>query len=649
MDSCSVPQCDQCPVLQRLPLGLFVVENGEITYSNPALHEIIGEVLVPLSRATLMQIFHPADRDKVESWIQAPHALTEDGTYLDLCLKVPADSKLSSKTRLFAHRINNHSTMLVMVDRKERPKRIGWATEQRLRFEELLTDLSSRFINQPTQDVPALIDDSIRVLVEFLGNDRTTLISFDEDLEYVTVMNSYSVMGCEPFPLGRLPVNRLPWFIGTMQAGKTVFVRDIATDLPTEAEKEREYCVAHGIRSNVSLPLRAGGNVLGGLTFAFLRQTCDWPGDVLERLQLIANVFASMLMRQRAEENLRESLAENQRLRRLMEQENSYLREQVSLKHQHDRIVGQGDAITRVLAAAERVAVTDAPVLLLGETGTGKELLSQTIHDLSKRKSRAMIVLNCASLPATLIESELFGREAGAYTGAASAQVGHFQLADGSTLFLDEVGELPIELQAKLLRVLEDGTFHRLGDPKTIHVDVRIIAATNRDLKQAIREGRFREDLYHRLNVFPIHMPPLRERREDIPLLAWAFAEKLGRRMGKSIKRISRKTMNQLQSYSWPGNVRELSNAIERAIILTNDDSLHVTLPETLATSQEKQPTLEEIQHEQILRVLNQTGWRIRGPRGAAELLEIKPTTLEARMAKLGIKRPGGDELTRRS
>ncbi len=294
----------------------------------------------------------------------------------------------------------------------------------------------------------------------------------------------------------------------------------------------------------------------------------------------------------------------------------------------------------KCLPKRRRVAVTDTPVLLLGETGTGKELLAQTIHELSTRKDRAMVIVNCASLPATLIESELFGREAGAYTGAASAQVGRFVVADGSTLFLDEIGEFPIELQAKLLRVLQDGRFERLGSPKTVTVNVRIIAATNRDLEQAVREGKFRADLYHRLNVFPIHVPPLRERREDIPPLVWALVETIGRRMGKTIKSIPRKTMEQLQRYSWPGNVRELSNVIERAMILTTDDTLRVELPSDILHAVTSRLTLKENEREQILHILQDTGWRIRGAGGAAEILEVKPTTLEARMAKLGIKRP---------
>ena len=295
-----------------------------------------------------------------------------------------------------------------------------------------------------------------------------------------------------------------------------------------------------------------------------------------------------------------------------------------------------------MLSEAERVAGTDTPVLLLGETGTGKELLAQTIHELSPRRDRPMVIVNCASLPATLIESELFGREAGAYTGAASAQVGRFAIADGSTLFLDEIGEFPIELQAKLLRVLQDGRFERLGSPESVTVNVRIIAATNRDLEQAMRNGKFRPDLYHRLNVFPIHVPPLRERREDIPLLVWAFVEVFSRRMGKTIDSIPRRTMEQLQQYSWPGNVRELSNVIERAMILTTGDSLRVEMPVLGSGSVRTRMTLNEGMREQILRVLQDTGWRIRGAGGAAEILAINPTTLESRMAKLGITRRRG-------
>jgi transcriptional regulator with GAF, ATPase, and Fis domain len=256
-----------------------------------------------------------------------------------------------------------------------------------------------------------------------------------------------------------------------------------------------------------------------------------------------------------------------------------------------------------------------------------------------------MVVVNCASLPPTLVESELFGREAGAYTGAATAQIGRFAAADGSTLFLDEIGDLPVELQSRLLRVLEDGRFERLGSPATIKVDVRLIAATNRNLEKAVEDGRFRADLYHRLNVFPIHVPPLRERREDIPLLIWAFVERFARRMGKQIKRIPARTIRQLQQYAWPGNIRELRNIVERGVILATGDVLQIEIPQT-EPGDRPQPTLQESERDQILAVLQQTGWRIRGASGAAAILGLKATTLEARMAKLQIKRPKSNSNT---
>jgi transcriptional regulator with GAF, ATPase, and Fis domain len=283
-------------------------------------------------------------------------------------------------------------------------------------------------------------------------------------------------------------------------------------------------------------------------------------------------------------------------------------------------------------------------VLLLGETGTGKGLLAEAIHAHSRRSAKLMISVNCAALSPTLIESELFGREKGAYTGALSRQAGRFELADGSTLFLDEVAELQLDLQAKLLRVLQDGQFERVGGTRTLRVEVRLIAASNRDLAQAVAAGHFRADLYYRLSAFPIAVPPLRERPEDIPALAWAFAKEFGRALGKPVDRIPQEVMAALQRYAWPGNIRELRNTIERAIIL--GDSSTLRLPAGPITNQPLDPlaTLDAVEQASaqayILKVLERTGWRIRGTGGAAELLGLKPTTLEARMKKLGIRRP---------
>jgi transcriptional regulator with GAF, ATPase, and Fis domain len=278
--------------------------------------------------------------------------------------------------------------------------------------------------------------------------------------------------------------------------------------------------------------------------------------------------------------------------------------------------------------------------LLLGETGSGKEVVAQAIHDASGRKDRPMVKVNCAALPATLIESELFGREKGAFTGALARQAGRFEIADGSTIFLDEIGELPLELQPKLLRVLQDGEFERVGGTRTIKVDARVIAATNRELARAVSAGKFREDLFYRLDVFPIEVPPLRERREDIALLSWTFVKEFSRSMGKPIDRIADASMAAMQAYPWPGNVRELRNVIERAMILARGPTLQVTLNRTPIQppiGETRSATLEEAEHAHILQALERSAWRIRGPGGAAALLDVKPTTLESRIKKLGL------------
>lgn len=316
-------------------------------------------------------------------------------------------------------------------------------------------------------------------------------------------------------------------------------------------------------------------------------------------------------------------------------------RETAHTRCSRSSIIGRGRAIGRVLAEAEHVAQTHATVLLLGETGTGKELLARVIHERSWRRERPIVKVNCAALPATLVESELFGRERGAYTGALTRQAGRFEVADGSTLFLDEVAELPLELQAKLLRVLEDGEFERLGSTRSIKVDVRVVAATNRDLAGAVRNGLFREDLYYRLNVFPIVLPPLRDRVEDIAQLVWAFVEEFSEAMGKVIDTIPDERMDALRRYPWPGNVRELRNVIERAMILARDGILAVELPQPVGVGKSTPTALADVERRHILAVLERTAWRVRGAGGAAALLGLKPTTLDARMKRLGVRRPG--------
>jgi PAS domain S-box-containing protein len=360
------------------------------------------------------------------------------------------------------------------------------------------------------------------------------------------------------------------------------------------------------------------------------------PGQT-ERLM---GVSFDVTEREEMEIRLREQLEEIARLKLQLEKENIYLRQEIKLQYIHEEIVGRSEKMKKVLSQVEQVAGTDSTVLIQGETGTGKELLARAIHHLSSRKDRPLVTVNCASLPPTLIESELFGREKGAYTGALARMVGRFEVADGTTLFLDEIGELPLEVQSKLLRVLEEGRFERLGSTMTLQVNVRIIAATNRNLAQDVNEGKFRKDLYYRLNVFPIEVPPLRERPEDIPLLVWAFVRHFEKKMGKRVDSISRKSMEALQRHSWPGNVRELRNVIEHAMIVSSGRNLAFPSPKSGLPEAPDTRNLQDLERRHILDVLEKSGWRLSGEGGASEILGLNRTTLQWRMKKLGIKRP---------
>ncbi|MBJ6725223.1 sigma-54-dependent transcriptional regulator [Geomesophilobacter sediminis] len=357
--------------------------------------------------------------------------------------------------------------------------------------------------------------------------------------------------------------------------------------------------------------------------------------------------------RMKAEESLQGAYAEIKGLKDRLQAENVYLRREVGSQYNFGESIGQSDILAQVFLRVAQVAPMDATVLLLGETGTGKGVVARAIHGGSSRKDRPLITVNCTTLPATLVESELFGREKGAFTGADTRQIGRFELAEGGTIFLDEIGEMPMELQCKLLRVVQDGEFERLGSPRTIKADVRIIAATNRNLEEEIRAGRFREDLFYRLNVFPITLPPLRKRSADIPLLVNHFVAKFNKKMGKKIVTVSKGTLEVLLGYHWPGNVRELESVVERAVITSQGTELEVldrfdslTRPVPPAGEHDREhdgegpvTALVELERNHILQVLKKTGWRIEGINGAAGALGLNPSTLRARMRKYGIVR----------
>ena len=343
------------------------------------------------------------------------------------------------------------------------------------------------------------------------------------------------------------------------------------------------------------------------------------------------------------EEELRKALKEIEKLKEQLQADYTYLREEIKLEHNFNEIIGESNALKYVLFKIEQIAHIDTTVLVLGETGTGKELVARAIHNMSPRKNRPLVKVDCATLPSNLIESELFGHEKGSFTGSQERTIGRFELADGSTIFLDEIGELPLELQSKLLRVIQDGEFERIGSSTPIKVDVRIIAATNRNLENEIRKGNFRQDLWYRLNVFPITVPPLRQRAEDMPLLVNAFVNKFSKKVGKAIEKVTQENMEILKSYSWPGNVRELQNVIERAVINTQGPVLCIT--DKLEVPLEVEPTttprkhLKIVEHDCILTALEETKWKIEGKDGAAEVLGLNPSTLRSRMRNLGIRR----------
>lgn len=510
--------------------------------------------------------------------------------------------------------------------------------EERLQFETLLANFSTKFVNLPAGKIDMEIETVLQRITEALNIDRCSVAQFSDNRSKLRVTHAFALPGITPMP--DLVLNEQhPWYIRKLSQCEPIVMTNVG-ELPEEAAIEKAHCIRQGVKSSVLIPLAVGGSFLGVVGFASLKSGRKWPDMLVQRLKMLGVVFANALMRKTKEQELHRAFSEIQILKDRLEAENTYLREEISLQYAHEEFIGQSDTIKSVLSQAEQVAKMDTTVLILGETGTGKELLAQAIHKLSHRKKRPKVIVNCAALPSNLVESELFGHEKGSYTGADSKRIGRFELADGSSLFLDEIGELSLTLQVKLLRFLQEKQFERVGGHKTITSDVRVIAATNRNLEEAVHTGEFRIDLYYRLNVFPIVIPPLRDRRADIPPLVWFFVRSFCEKMGKRIDSISRTTMNSLCNYHWPGNARELKNAIERAVIITTGSTLHVELPGKQSALRSQALTLEEVQKEYILDTLKTTRWCIRGQNGAAAILGLKPTTLESRMAKFGIHRP---------
>jgi formate hydrogenlyase transcriptional activator len=532
--------------------------------------------------------------------------------------------------------------MLRRIDSTESSRVTAAELRDSQAFESLLGEISSRLLAVPLEGVDDEIRRSLEKLIRFFGADRGAIGRVAPD-GTVVATHSWEKEGIIPSPTGALTA--LPNYSEVIRRGQPFLARTL-DEVPQEWQPELEYARRVGMKSQITFPLRAGNQVIGAIAMASMAAERDWSVTLGPRLRLLGEILANALLRREQEAALQKSLREIEKLNERLEAETDYLREEMRGVHGFDEIVGESESLRRVLRLVEQVAPTDVSVLLSGETGTGKELVARAIHACSPRTARPLVVVNCAALPGTLIESELFGYERGAFTGALQTRPGRFEVADGGTLFLDEIGDLSLELQIKLLRVLQEKTLERLGSSKTRPVDVRVIAATHHNLDEAVRAGRFRADLYYRLKVFPIVVPPLRERREDIPALVWYFIHRRQASLHRSITRVPERTMQRLKTYDWPGNVRELQHVVERALILSHDGSLRIDespQAEGVRGGNGKgngSDTLADVERAHVLRILEDCDWKVAGAGGAAERLGLNRSTLRARMAKLRIERP---------
>ena len=501
-----------------------------------------------------------------------------------------------------------------------------------LGYERFLSDISAQFIRAHGEDVEALVRDGLRLFTEVLNVDRCTLTEVLGDGEQTYTRFSYAREGFFGIPAMRAD-QLFPWTTSQLLQNR-VMILHYPYSFPPEAAEDRKNAALGRFKSSIHIPILTEGAVRYILSAASVQDQRIWPEILVPRLRLLGEVLANALLRKKRDDAIRA-------LKESLEHENVSLREVVNTNEEYADIVGRSDTLTYALYRMEHVAPTDATVILRGETGVGKELFARAIHRLSIRKDKTLLKVDCASLSPSLIESELFGHERGAFTGAVCMRKGRFELAAGGTVFLDEVAELPTELQSRLLRVLQDGCIERLGGSKPIQVNVRIIAATNRDLESELRAGRFRQDLFYRLNAFPLTIPPLRERHGDIPLLVEHFVRFFNTRHGKSVRRIPASVLDMLGRYPWPGNIRELENVIECAVISSAGHTL-VIPPLSAGSPEGTHPlsTLAEVERNHILTVLEQTLWRIEGSTGAATILGLHPDTLRYRMKKHNIRRP---------
>jgi formate hydrogenlyase transcriptional activator len=650
------PMTDQLRVLQSAiavaPCGMAVCNRfGRLLLANRALGEIFGYApadLLPRNLRTIIpDIVFAAETP-------GPMAVAAPAAHAPAALVVNADAArgrevegirkdgATTLVRVAVAPIASQSEWLFVVsivDLSERQRVASQVSllQRQTGVQGIVTALATRCAAAAFDDLDAALTEVLRDVGEGLALDRcVAYVPATNDANALAPAYAWTRNG------GLLPSdaadawNTLPGLLARARLGEATIAAAL-DDL--EDATDRASLAALGARACAALPLDVNG-ARGALVVDTLAER-TWPAEIVDSLRLVAAVMSQSLARKHDRERLNLGLDELRRQRDETAGENAVLRRETAVLLHTDRsIASQSVAIRRVVAQVQQVAPTTATVLLLGETGAGKEVFAQAIHNMSPRQRRAMIRVSCAAIPTALIESELFGRERGAFTGALSRQIGRFEAAHGSTIFLDEIGDLPLEIQVKLLRVLQERTVERLGGNQSTKVDVRVIAATNRNLEQAVANGTFREDLFYRLNVFPITIPPLRERVADIPSLVWTFVDEFSHAFGKKVDAISKESIEALQRYAWPGNVRELRNVIEREMIVATGSTLTVAAPRPVASERHAPSSrLADIEVEHNRSVLDSCGWRVRGIGGAAERLGVKPTTLESRMARLGIAR----------
>jgi formate hydrogenlyase transcriptional activator len=514
----------------------------------------------------------------------------------------------------------------------------------------LAAEMSAHLAHLRADDVVRVIPKALGQIAAAAGVASCRLIELTEPRAVV-----HEPLASEPGDIhigGTTTPQAWSWLTDRVAAGETVVVGNLDED-PTATFAAREQARRSGAFTLLGLPASAAGQVSGVLVVQGTRRLGCWSQPLIQRLQLMADMLAATLRRCRDESTLRASVAEVERLNERLQADNGYLREEIKNYHDFDEIVGESAALRLALTRLSQVAPLNSSVLLQGPTGSGKELFARAVHARSRRHARAFVRVNCAALPPTLVESELFGHEKGAFTGAVATRQGRFELADGGTIFLDEIGDLSLDSQIKFLRVLQEGEFERVGSCQTRQVDVRVIAATHRDLEAAVADGTFRADLFYRLSVYPISLPSLAERTEDIPRLVWVFVHRLQHELGRRITTVPDTVMQTLMEHGWPGNVRELENVVERAMIASQGAVLQ--LDDTFVVKRQAGPAAEQsdrldaVERSHIEAVLRKCGWRINGLGNAAERLGLHPNTLRFRMKKLAVVCPPGRDRRQRS